>query len=404
LSYTVGSVATVAVFDAEMPPAVAFARAAGRAGVRVIAYSRFRLAASRFSRHVSHFHHHARAHGEEWFVDWLCDEMDRREIDHVAPTSDAIVYALAEAQERTGRQLLLPKTEAVRDCLFKARFATAMAQTEIPTPPTAMPLTLDEALADAERLGYPLVLKPRSHVKIGGHRGHVVASPSELRLGFRPFPVEPSPYDVNLALPLLQHYVPPDAASVVSVTGFIDESGRALAVDHCEKLRQWPPRLGIGCLFRAVPPQPFTERALDAVQSVLGHGPFELEIMVDRRTGEAWSLDLNPRGFGQMSLTVDRGNDLPGLWVEKTTGRPRAPVGVGQATLWRQWPNNGLSSLHLKLRRRPVSDTSGRTVGAVYRRDDPLPGLASGLTELRHPRALVRPFWRDAESVRRRNA
>ena len=105
------------------------------------------------------------------------------------------------------------------------------------------------------------MLKPRSHVKIGGHRGHVVASPSELRLGFRPFPVEPSPYDVNLALPLLQHYVPPDAASVVSVTGFIDESGRALAVDHCEKLRQWPPRLGIGCLFRAVPPQPFTERA-----------------------------------------------------------------------------------------------------------------------------------------------
>lgn len=401
MSDQVRSVATVAVFDAEMPPAVAFARAAGRVGARVIAYSRFRLAAGRFSRYVSQFHHHARAHGEEWFVDWLCEEMDRRGIDHVAPTSDAIVYALAEAQERTGRQLLLPKAEAVRDCLFKARFATAMAETGIPTPPTATPTNLDEALSVAELIGYPLVLKPRSHVHIGGHRGHVVTSPAELRLGFRPFPVGPSPYDPNLAMPLLQRYISPDAARVVSVTGFIDETGRAVAVDHSEKLRQWPPRLGIGCLFRAVPPQQFTERALDAVHSVLGRGLFELEVMLDRRTGEAWSLDLNPRGFGQMSLSIDRGHDLAGLWVEKMTGQRHVPGGVRQAGYWRQLPSNGLSTLHLKLRRQPTSATAGRTVGAVYRRDDPLPGLAFGLTGFRHPRALVRPFWRDAEAVRR---
>jgi D-aspartate ligase len=386
---------TVAVFDAELPPGVAFARAAHAAGARVLAFSPFRFAAGRYSRSVHSFHHRDSGPDEDAFAEWLADTLDREAIDHVAPTSDSVVYALAEVQERTGRRLLLPSIDAVRDCLFKVRFSEAMARTGLLTPPTATPTNVGEALAAAEEIGYPVVLKPRSHVKIGHHRGVRVDDPEQLRNHFVPFDVSPSRHDPHLALPLVQRYLPSENSAVISVTGFLDADGTATAVDHCLKLGQWPPRFGVGCLFEALPTQSFTARSLDAAAAVLGRGPFELEVLLDTRTGETWALDLNARGFGQMALSIDRGNDLPALWYADATGTAAPQVATRSTTYWRQGVHHRLSRLHSRLTGRPrTARPRGRSVGAVFRHDDPMPGIAFGLFELRHPRALVRPFWR----------
>src|SRR4029079_15951855 len=67
-------------------------------------------------------------------------------------------------------------------------------------------------------------------------------------------------------------------------------------------------------MLEPVAPPPFADAAVDLVRSIQGTGIFELEVLVERATGACFALDLHPRAFGQISLDIGRGNDLPLLW------------------------------------------------------------------------------------------
>ena len=98
-------------------------------------------------------------------------------------------------------------------------------------------------------------------------------------------------HDPDLALPVVQRYHELGTVNVISVTGCLDRDGTVLALLHSRKLSQSPRRLGVGTMFEPLPPQPFTAAAINAVQRLLGSGPFELEVLVDEGTGE----HLGPR-------------------------------------------------------------------------------------------------------------
>ena len=81
--------------------------------------------------------------------------------------------------------------------------------------------------------------------------------------------------------------------------------GKLVALTCARKVTQAPRRFGVGTMFEPVPEPAFTSAAIDAVRSVLVTGLFELEVLVDRKSGEHWAIDLNPR-TGQMSLDMAR--------------------------------------------------------------------------------------------------
>jgi predicted ATP-grasp superfamily ATP-dependent carboligase len=405
----------VAVLDAAIPPGLAFIRSLGRAGVAVIAYSDHPHAAGRYSRHISDFRTCPSVVAVDELVPWLVDAVVRQEFDVVAPTSDYVAYAIAEAADRTGGALpCLPHPDAARTCLFKDRFVAAMQDAGFPAPPSAAPLTLDEAEAAGEWLGYPLVVKPRSHVGIGPARGWVVRTPEELRRHFRQLFVplgrrSALQHDAHLAVPLLQRYLEHGRHDVISVTGCLGQDGEVLAVGHSRQARQCPPGTGVGTLFEALPDQPFTEKALAAIQRVIGVGLFELEVVTDRESGEFWALDLNPRGFGQMSLDVARGHDLPRLWYEQVTGHllPRGSKPTAAATHWSSGVPLAVDTV-VRLARGPQRRAEAAWVTSFLRQPrvdaafdvrDPLPGLLCGLFTLRHPKGLVRPYVRATGGV-----
>ena len=369
-----------------------------------------RLAAARWSRHASHVRRAPPVEELDELVDWLCAEMQHGSFDLVAPTSDHVAFCVAEAHERLGVEPPgQPTGEAVRDCLFKDRFATRMAATPLPTPPSATPASFDEARAAAEELGYPLLVKPRSHVAIGEARGTVVADERQLEHAFIPFLLAPG-RDValernrSLHLPLLQRFIAHGDADVFSVVGCLEASGEVRALGHCVKRTDWPPGVGVGTRFEVVPEQAFTPDALESVRSVLGAGIFELEVIRRRSTGEVWSLDLNPRGFGQISLFTANGRDLPAEWYESVTGTalPRRRQTRRTPRYWQM----GLpyyTGMAIGLVRGPDRACLARDlaravveprVGSMLEWRDPGPAVALCLQTLRHPGGLVRPFLR----------
>jgi predicted ATP-grasp superfamily ATP-dependent carboligase len=406
---------SVTVFDADIPPGVAFIRSLARAGVSVLVCVSMLATAGRFSQHTSNIRRCPPVRRTDEFVGWLRDEFSRGSIDLVAPTSDYVSFCVAEALEDLGRkppEVGHPDAAATRVSLFKDAFGAAMEGVGFPTPEWAAPTSLDEAHEAAERMGYPVVLKPRTHAGVGTIRGSVARSPDELALDFEPYRLAKGntsvlARDLDVALPIVQRYHDLGTVDVVSLTGCLDVDGSLLALGHCRKMSQSPRRLGVGTMFEPVPEPPFAEAAVDAIREVLGSGLFELEVLVDRTTGEYWAIDLNPRAFGQISLDIALGNDLPRLWYESVTGTT-LPVAAPMDPAPEFWHDTASTYMGFAVRlvRGPhrgaildhaVDRLRTPRVGAIFDRKDPLPGLVYGLRLLRHPRAFIRPLLADIE-------
>jgi biotin carboxylase len=73
---------------------------------------------------------------------------------------EARIQATSEVAAALG--LPGPSPEAVRNCRDKHRTRTALAAGGVPQPQSILVGTLPDALAAAERIGYPVVLKPRA--------------------------------------------------------------------------------------------------------------------------------------------------------------------------------------------------------------------------------------------------
>jgi predicted ATP-grasp superfamily ATP-dependent carboligase len=405
----------VAVFDVALPPGVAFLRSLGRLGVPVIAYSSLTHAAGRYSKYTTEFRTCPDVHHTDDFIAWLITEYQRGEFELVAPTSDFIAFVVAEVDERLGTDLAggvggTRAGAAVRDCLFKDCFSIALEQVGFPVPQWGAPTTTDEAIAEARRVGYPVVLKPRSHIGIGAARGVIADSDSQIEESFVPYQVEDnqtaaSHRDPDLGIPIVQQMIDRPSLDCVSITGCLGRDGELLAASTSRKVDQWGTGLSIGTVFEVCERPAFFDHAIDAVQRVLGTGIFEFEVLTDLDSGEYWGIDLNPRAYGQIALDIGRGNDLPALWFGSATGRDLTPAPAWHRppTHWRMGTPYYAGAVVRTLRgpgrvahaMSVITALRQPTAGSMHSWSDLRPGIALGLWILRHPGGLVRPYLRE---------
>ena len=85
-------------------------------------------------------------------------------VDLIVPVTDEIILPLSEARARFAGvcRLALPDTRALATALDKRATLELAEGLDIPVPRTALVANIDEALAAAEDIGWPVVLKPQS--------------------------------------------------------------------------------------------------------------------------------------------------------------------------------------------------------------------------------------------------
>lgn len=389
---------------------MAFIRSLGSRGVSMVGYGPTRAVAGKWSRHLDRWEHSPSVHDGAEYLPWLTEQLRSGRITHVAPTSDYTVYATAIAMQRAG---IDPPAGAIPldrawACLHKPTFDDVAERVDFAPVPGALPTSLDEAVEAANGLGYPVVIKPRTHIGVGLHRGSIARDDASLRSIFEPLVVDDAHHealdlDPDLAWPMMQRLVRSDDLEVVSISGCLTPDGPR-DVGCTSKTAQWPPGLGVGSMFESRPAEPDTERAIALVTEALGQGLFEIELVVDRTTGEAWPIDLNPRAYGQVALEVARGHDLPGAWYALATGieLPALPV---RDPVPERWVNalayhpgafaGVVRGPQRRTRLRQLVDHA-RTprVGSIFDRRDPFPAIFLSAAMLRHPGGLIRPFLR----------
>ncbi len=403
------STAPVAVFDSGLPAGLAFIRSLGRAGVPVWAYDDGGWTAGRHSRWAVRGSLSPNTENIEPFLDWWRAETERHGPALVAPSSDQVAFLATEFERRSAD----PDPSAdhhgdmISDCLFKPRFAQLMEKVGFPVPAWALPGSLDQALDAAEEIGYPVVFKPRSHVGLGVGRGEVAADADQLRSVFGPWTLvdgaDPAlVQDPDLHYPIMQQMVTGDRVEVVSVAGYVDRDGQLHGVEAVTKTSQWGGPLTIGTEFEVVPWSDPFDHAMEILPQVLRSALFEFELLIDRATGRYWAIELNPRAFGQLSLSIARGNDLPRYWYRDITGieLPPVPPPRRPPRRWRMgtpyWAGRSVQAVRgpgrLDVARELATAPFRPTASSIHSWRDPAPGLAFTLGVLAHPGGLFRPY------------
>ena len=393
----------VAVFDNYWATTLAFAGSLGRRGVPLHFYG---SGAGRWSRHCTRRFRCPPVENTAQFLPWLSEKLRGGEITRVAPTTDLIAYYMSRLRDEFPpevRRTIAPLAE-IESCLIKTRFAELCSVAGEPALATAAPDDLNGAVKAASDLGYPLILKPKSHLVVGSaERGRLINNVAELRRCYRRYRVHPGQERLaeihpELCWPLMQRYVSSARDRVYSVSGIKDADGGVLVASVSYKREQWPPDVGVSTVQVACNDERILHAGLQVVDRLLSRGIFEIELLADG--DRLYAIDLNPRAFGFVALDIARGADLPWLWFRLTVGEVE-PV-IKQSAQPALEARHGL--LHFlkraagrgarratQSRFEPPDQAAPRvSISMLGDWSDPLPMLISHLYLMRHPRSFAR--------------
>ena len=371
----------IVVTDAEERAALGACRGLTSAGYRVCAVARLRPAATHWSRSCAE-----RVllpdprRNVEAFVDQLGQLLQGGKYSALLPGSEASLVAVSEHRERLecSTKLGLPSREAVRKSVDKVSLLEAAESVGLASPATRTCADHESAMAAAEEVGFPIVLKPgRSFVPTnGGFRQEgvvIVADPAALDRALAGFT---APF-------LVQRF---ERARFVSCTGAFAE-GRFLALTTSRVLRLWPPVAGMHTFSETTRPSPDLTTRVRALLAALGwQGIFQLQLL-ELSDGRLSVIDLNARLFASIALDHYAGANPAPVWCDWLLGRDPKPVVAKPARRYR-WEEGDLCHFAWQLRHRRLRAAAAailphrRVTHSWFRVTDPGPLVARGLNLL----------------------
>ena len=273
-------------------------------------------------------------------------------LDFVLPVTDAACRALLRDRPDLGPAQLLGPTWAAYEALSdKGRVAEAAARHGIAIPATRAALGLEQALAAAHSIGFPVFLKPVQSVDAGSdgalHKRGVERAGDEADL--RRLLVDLD--DV----PLLVQEAVPGRGQGLSVLRW---QGRTCAVFAHRRLREKPPGGGVSVLSESMPADP---GLLEAVEGILAELDYAGLAMAEFKSDGArsWLMEFNARPWGSLQLAIDAGVDFPGLLLECARGAaPERPPAYAEGRRLRWWLGDLDHAIALA---RGVADPAGRS-------------------------------------------
>ena len=317
---------TVLLLDADSRVGTACLQSLGPAGHRVHIAVRRLGAPAESSRWCHRVHVQPAAEPVDAGVAWLVELDARFQFALVVPTTEASLRWLRALPEDhpVRRKAVLPSDDALDAALDKSRTSRLARELGLPVPATRelAQCARDVPLPDEVRrapASWPVVLKPvRSKVVRGGKLASLavaVVHDEETRALTLASWLPDTPVQE-------QAWVPGRGVGVE----VLYENGRMAWHFVHERLHEWPLTGGASTLRRAAGPEPelveMTRKLLDHLK---WHGVAMVEWRRDDR-GAVHLMEINPRLWGSLPLTLAAGVPIPLGLLSLATGEALAPV------------------------------------------------------------------------------
>jgi predicted ATP-grasp superfamily ATP-dependent carboligase len=307
-----GKTPTILVTDAGRGSAIAIIRSLGRKGYRVIAADAepqslgFR---SRYADEQLVYPAPEKAPGE--FCDCLVEAAKTKNIDLIIPATDLALQPLSASRRLFAgiTQLALPDEAQLEIVTDKAQTVQLAQRVGVPVPETCVVATVDEAVENAARLGWPIVLKPQSSRRL--HAGEKIesfkvtyaADLNQLKAAMSRF--------AGRCSVLLQSY----CEGIGYGVELLMKDGRPLAAFQHKRRREIPLTGGASAYRESVA---LDSELYDYSLRLLSALRWTGLAMVEFKVGPAGArlMEINGRVWGSLPLAVASGVDFPALLAE----------------------------------------------------------------------------------------
>lgn len=301
----------VLMLDCHSKQSLAAIRSLGRQGLEITATSHRAWNPGRLSRRVDRFTLTPDpAMVPRQFLTSVERELQTREYDVLLPTNERTVDLVVGERNRFEQYAAVPyPNDATLEVgLDKGKTIEAAREFGVAHPETmvASEVNLDAVASD---LGYPVVVKAQ---RGSGRDGVTVCgSREELETAYRETTRAHGPTQ-------LQEFVP--KGDERGVYTFYDESSTLAGVTVQQRIRSKPPEGGSSTVRETVDDPELIELADELLTSVGWQGIAMVEFRTDPRDGQPKLLEINPRFWGSLSLSIGAGVDFPYLLYRLAVG------------------------------------------------------------------------------------
>ena len=311
----------VLVTDAQMRSSLAVIRSLGKKGLEVTAGEETMFATGFFSKYCKRrLVYPSPKKSEEEFVNWLLKTLKREDYEVLFPVADATLGPIVEHEEEISEYttIALPPRKIFMKAYDKGITLKIAMKIGVPCPTTYFIEDLDELKSLSRELEYPVIIKPR----IGsGRRGvEVCNSPEELIASYCKISAEYGKL-------LIQEYIPHGGEFGVYTLFNFNSEPRALTVQR--RIRSYPVSGGPSTLRETIKNEK-TEEAVEIAFKLLKAlgwvGVAMVEFRIDPRDNTPKLMEINPRFWGSLQLSILAGVDFPYLLYKMLTEGDVEPV------------------------------------------------------------------------------
>lgn len=387
----------VLVTDGRALSALAVVRSLGRKGIKVHAGDEFSPTITSNSKYVdANIVYPSAGDSPNQFVKELVRRAKEEAYDLIVPVRDETTLLLSRYRSElpTGTDVFLAEHSTIEQLLDKGKAMKIARRHGVSIPPTYYPT--EEGLdIVGDTVEYPVLIKPRHS---SGSRGIQYAhSKSELLQRYETVNAE---YEK----PIVQEYISHDGGHY-SIGTLFDRQSEPVALHVYEEKKQYPPSGGPAATATSIAPDDWVWDIIKLLEEVDWVGPAHMDVLFDPETSEYRLLEVNPRLWMSLNLTVRSGVDIPHLLYRLATEGSVDPVRSYTAGLDYRWvfPNELLWVLAqddtVSAVREFVQYTGEKTCYGVLSREDPRPlvGVAAqSLRFLKDPEkraAIFRRGW-----------
>ncbi|WP_331234067.1 carboxylate--amine ligase [Natronorarus salvus] len=297
----------VLVLDGRTLSSLSVTRSLGEGGYSIHLGESFRWNLTRFSKHVDGtISYPSPDEKPAGFVDALLRKLRRTDYDVVIPTRDATTRLLATHRDRFDplTSLYLADAKKIERFADKGETIRLAQNAGTPVPRTYFPE--DTPLETiAEEVSYPALVRAR---RASGSRGIVrVESADEMQRAY-------TEVERDYGVPIIQEYVSHEGGHF-SIGTLFDENSEPVAVHVYEETKQYPVSGGPAVEAKSVPVEPWVDGMLGILREVNWVGPAHMDVLYDPDDATYKLLEVNPRFWMSVGLTIRSGVDIPGLLV-----------------------------------------------------------------------------------------
>ena len=279
---------------------LAITRSLGRRGVNVSVISGKKRALCFYSKYCKEKVLLPREPPES-FMSQIFNMIKRKKYDVLFTNEYGLITKYRDKLEKYIK-LPLPSDEKLTIAYNKAYSIIFARENNIPCPETYFVKSTAEVRRLREKLEYPVVIKPR--VGSGSEGIRYVNSPEELLPSYREVAA-------SYKNPLIQEYIPNGGAYGLEALFNSDSEPRAVFIHR--RIREYPVTGGPSVVRESIKHPEVKRLGLKLLKALGWYGVAMVEFRIDPRDNKPKLMEINPRFWGSLQLSISAGVDFPYL-------------------------------------------------------------------------------------------